>query len=105
MKGEKGCESRHIDEGVLYQAFVDVFNAMIENKDYFIGKWQELLGGENALVRYKAKQFIGIVADQGKVIEFDTELYFALVEKMTVIDGGRLVFSLLDGTELECEME
>ena len=105
VKGEKGCESRHIDDGVLYQAFVDVFNAMIENKDYFIGKWQELLGGENALVRYKAKQFIGIVADQGKVIEFDTELYFALVEKMTVIDGGRLVFSLLDGTELECEME
>jgi DNA invertase Pin-like site-specific DNA recombinase len=26
VKGEKGCESQHIDDGVLYQAFVDVFN-------------------------------------------------------------------------------
>ena len=41
-KGEKGCESRHIDDAVLYQAFVDVFNAMVEQKGYFLEKWQKL---------------------------------------------------------------
>ena len=35
--------------------------------------------------------------------EFDAELYFALVEKMTVCDGGRLVVSLLGGTDVAIE--
>jgi site-specific DNA recombinase len=104
-KGEKGCNSRHIDDGVLYQAFIEVFNTLVENKDYFIGKWQERLESDNVLVRYKARQFIGIFKEAGKVNEFDVDLYFALVDKMTVHDGNRLVVSLLDGTEVECEME
>ncbi|ADF99797.1 recombinase [Clostridium botulinum F str. 230613] len=34
---------------------------MIENKDYFMEKWKEHLKSDNVLVRYKAKQFIGIL--------------------------------------------
>lgn len=101
-KGKKGCESRHIDDGVLYQACVDVFNALVENKDYFMGKWRERLVSDNVLVRYKARQFMGIIADSGVISEFDLELYFAMVEKMTVCDGGRVIASLLDGTDVEC---
>ncbi len=104
-KGEKGCESRHIDDGVLYQAFIEVFNTLVEHKDYFIGKWQERLESDNVLVRYKAKQFIRIFKDANKVDKFDEKLYFAMVEKIAVHDGNRLVVSLLDGTEVECEME
>ena len=103
-KGKKGCDSRHIDDGVLYQAFVDVFNAMLENKDYFMGKWQERLGSDSLLARYKAKQFIGILAVAEPIHEFDEGLYFSLVEMMTVYNGGRLVVRLLDGTEIECEV-
>ena len=33
------------------------------------------------------------------------DLYFAMVEKMTVYDGGRIIIGLLDGTDVECEME
>ena len=105
VKGEKGCESRHIDDGVLYQAFVDVFNAMIENKAYFIGKWQDRLESNNVLVRYKAKQFIEIIKMAEPIQDFDIDLYFALVGKITVYDGGRLIISLLDGTDVECENE
>ncbi|WP_242960761.1 zinc ribbon domain-containing protein [Clostridium peptidivorans] len=36
VKGEKGCQNRHIDDKVLYQTFINIFNAIIENKDYFI---------------------------------------------------------------------
>ena len=63
-KGEKGCESRHIDCGILQQAFIGAFNALVENKESFIGKWQERLGSDNALARYKAKQFIWILRMQ-----------------------------------------
>jgi site-specific DNA recombinase len=104
-KGEKGCGSRHIDDGVLYQAFVDVFNAMVEQKEYFLEKWQNRLASNNVLVQYKARQFIRILTEAMVIKKFDVNLYFALTEKITVYEDGRLVVSLLDGTDIECEIE
>ena len=63
MKGKKGCDSWHIDDGVLYQAFISVFNTLVENRHFFMKKWKERLANENALVRYKAKQFMGVLED------------------------------------------
>jgi DNA invertase Pin-like site-specific DNA recombinase len=105
VKGEKGCESRHIDDNVLYQAFVDIFNMIVENKEYFIGKWQERIESDDALIRYKAKQFIEMMTEAEIINEFDENLYFALVEKVTVFDDGRLVLGLLDGTDVACEIK
>ncbi len=105
VKGEKGCESRHIDDGVLYQAFVDVFNTLVENKDYFLDKWKELRESDNSLRRYKTKQFSNIITEEGRISNFDSDLYFALTEKIVVFGEGRLVVSLLDGTEVECLIE
>ena len=104
-KGEKGCESRHIDNAVLYQAFVNVFNMMVENKDYFLGKFKGLRESDNPLRRYKAKQFSKIITEAERINEFDTDLYFASIEKVIVYNGGRLMLSLLDGTEVECVIE
>ena len=56
----------------------------------------------NLLQRYKAKQFAKIIAETGRIKEFEVELYFALAEKAVVHDGGRLIVPLLDGTEVEC---
>lgn len=104
-KGEKGCESRHIDDGVLYQTFVNVFNTLVESKDYFLEKWKELQASDNPLQRYKAKQFSEIITKTDRISKFDIDLYFALTEKIEVFGEGRLVVSLLDGTEVECLIE
>ncbi|WDC83346.1 hypothetical protein PL321_11280 [Caloramator sp. mosi_1] len=66
----------------MYQAFVNTFNAMVENKEYFIEKWKKELKSENVLVRYKAKQFMGILADAEKVEEFDVIMFLGLLRKM-----------------------
>jgi site-specific DNA recombinase len=42
-KGDKGCGSKHVDDEVLYQAFVDTFNAVLENRDQLIPKGKGLL--------------------------------------------------------------
>lgn len=68
-------------------------------------KWQESLGSDNLLKRYKAKQFIEMMTEAEPIAEYDVELYSALVEKMTVFDSGRLIVSLLGGTLIECEIE
>lgn len=105
VKGEKGCENRHIDERVLYQAFVNTFNAMIENRDYFLAKWRAEIRSENVLIRYKAKQFVGILNDAEPIEQFDLDLYFKMVEKMTVFEGEKIIETLFDGTEIEIEIK
>lgn len=68
-------------------------------------KCRAQLASGNVLVRYKAKQVIGILAEGERLNEFDLDLYFALVEKVTVHSENRLTLNLLDGTEVECEIE
>ena len=78
---------------------------MAENKDYFLDKWKGMRESDNLLQRYKAKQFSKIITETGKINEFDVDLYFALTEKVVVHNNGRLIVSLLDGTEVECTVE
>ena len=84
---------------------MDVFNAIVENKEYFKAKWRDRLNSGNALERYKARQFIGIIADAGRIDDFDVDLYCAFVEKTVVMDRRKMIVSLLDGTDVECEIE
>ena len=105
MKGEKGCENKHIDDRVLYQAFVNTFNTMIENKDYFIEKWKQHAKSDNLLLRYKAKQFIEILNNAEPIEKFDMDLYFRIIEKMTVFQGEKIIVTLLDGIEIEVAIE
>lgn len=64
-------------------------------------KWKEGLKSDNLLKRYKARQFIEILKDAKIVEEFDVDMYFRIIEKMTVFDGKKIIVSLLDSTEIE----
>lgn len=48
---------------------------------------------------------MGILADAERVEDFDVDMYFRLVEKMTVFDGKKIIVSLLDGMEIEVAVE
>jgi len=106
VKGEKGCESRHIDEYVLYQAFINASNAVVENKEYFMEKWQQVMESEDDILkRVTAKRFIKIFSKAEPIDQFEVDLYFKLVEKIVVYDSGVLVVSLLDGSDIDCVIE
>lgn len=102
-KGKVGCKNKHIDEEVLYKAFISSFNVLVENKEHFIEKWKAEDGDE--LKRYRAKEFIRIVEEGAEIEEFDTDLYFRMVEKIGVLEDGKVVVRFLDGTEVECVIE
>ena len=68
-------------------------------------KWKEHLKSGNALVRYKAGQFIKIIEDAEPIKEFDMNLFCKITEKMTVFEGKEIIVSLLDGTEIEVVIE
>lgn len=105
VKGEINCDNKHIDDTNLQKVFVNTYNAIIENKDYFMEKWTEHLDSENVLQKYKAKQFINMFETAEEVIEFESELFFSLIEKMTIFGADMIIVSLLDGTEVEVTLE
>lgn len=50
------------------------------------------------------EQFIEMISEAERIHEFDADLYFTLVEKITVSEG-RLVVWLLDGLRLNAVSE
>ncbi|WP_400245644.1 hypothetical protein AB3U99_03990 [Niallia sp. JL1B1071] len=68
-------------------------------------KWQRKDVSGNFLVKYRAKQFIELFQNANSITEFDLELYFKLIEKLTVFEGSIIIVSLLDGTDVECGIE
>jgi site-specific DNA recombinase len=102
VKGKIGCESKHIDDGVLYRGFVSAFNTVVENRD--LKKWEEQINGQDILQKVIAKRFINTFKIAKSIGQFDVGLYFKLVEKITVYDD-KLVVSLLDGSEVEFVIE
>ena len=63
-KGIKGCESKHVDEDVLKKAFVEVFNELVANKQYFLEQWRTELDGADELRGYRVKEFIEILEQE-----------------------------------------
>jgi site-specific DNA recombinase len=105
VKGEKSCENKHIDDRVLYQAFINTFNAMVENKDYFMEKCKHNLKSDNLLQRYKAQQYMRIIENAEPIEEFDMDIYFKIIEKIIIFEGNKIIVTLLDGIEIECQIE
>ncbi|MGO5066824.1 hypothetical protein [Clostridium sp. LCP25S3_F8] len=48
---------------------------------------------------------MGILKNVKLIKKFDVDLFFRIIEKMTVFDGEKIIVSLLDGTEIEVVIE
>ncbi|WAG61796.1 hypothetical protein LL037_16580 [Clostridium estertheticum] len=64
-------------------------------------KWKAESQSENLLRRYKADEFIKMIAEAEPIKEFDIDIYFKMIEKMIVFEGNKIIVTLLDGTEIE----
>jgi hypothetical protein len=86
---------------VFYKAFIEAYNVVVENKEYFMAKWKEQLESEDVLIRITAKNFIGFFKEAETINEFNVEFFFNLVEKITVWNVEILMISFLDGSEIK----
>ena len=103
--GKVSCDNRHVDDEVFHKAFSEAYNAVVENKEHFTEKWKEQLDSDNVLKRVTAKMLIVIFKETAQIDEFGVDLFFKLVEMITFLDEGWLIVSLLDGTEIEVDIE
>lgn len=46
-----------------------------------------------------------IIENAEQIEEFDIDLFFRIIEKMTVFEGEKIIVTLLDGTEIEVVIE
>lgn len=104
-KGKIGCDNRHVDDEVFYKAFVEAYNVVVENREHFMAKWKEQIESNDLLKKVTAKRFIEIFKDDTLIDEFNVDLFFKIVEKIKVLGEELLIVSLLDGTEIEVEIE
>jgi DNA invertase Pin-like site-specific DNA recombinase len=98
IKGRIGCENKHIDNEVLYNVFIEIYNVIIEKREHFLNKWKEKLQDENVLNRVVAKRFISVFQNAEKIEKFDSDLFYMMVEKYTV-NKEEIIVCLLDKTE------
>jgi site-specific DNA recombinase len=105
VKGVKGCNNKHVDDGVLYEIFMNAYNSVVQNKDELMKKWHAMSEDENEWKRVTAKRFIDHFKEADEITNFESNLFYKTVEKLTVLDSGKVIVSLLDGTDIECEIE
>jgi len=103
VKGVMGCGNRHVEESTLEKAFVMAWNGILENREYFLRKWEEQEKSEDLLEVYRAKDFKRLINTD--MVEGEMELEFMLrtLKYVKVSKNGNLLITLLDGTEVECK--
>ena len=105
VKGVVGCDNTHVNDGKLYEAFINAYNVLVRNKDELTKKWELILNEDDAWKAVTAKRFINHFKEAEEITEFNSGLFYKTVEKLMVTKSGKIVVSLLDGSEIECEIE
>ena len=105
VKGVMGCANRHVEEETLIKAYLMAWNALVENREDFMGQWTEQLQRENLLEGYRAEKFIEYTDEAEPLTEMDTDFMLKTLDHIKVFEDGTLLVVFLDGTEIECKNE
>ena len=105
VKGVMGCANRHVEEETLIKAYLMAWNALVENREDFVGQWTEQLQSENLLEGYRAEKFIEYTDEAEPLTEMDTDFMLKTLDHIKVFEDGTLLVVFLDGTEIECKNE
>lgn len=86
------------------QVFIEVFNTLIDNKQYFLDKWQKDLVEADELKTYRLNEFRRILEHTDKLQHFNEDLCMQMIESIKVIDSkGKFIVTLLDGSNMSCK--
>jgi len=102
VKGVMGCANRHVEESTLEKAFAMAWNGILENKEYFLRKWEEQEKCEDLLEVYRAKDFRGLVNATVVDVKTETDFMLRVLDYIKLFENGKLLIVFLDGTEIEC---
>ena len=86
VKGVMGCGNRHVEEETLIKAYLMAWNALVENRESFLERWEQQKQGEDLLAGYRAERFIEYTKDEEPLTEMDTD--WCGIKKLTAYSQG-----------------
>ena len=78
---------------------------MLENRENFLQKWEEMAKSEDLLLAYRAQDFTQIVKTAKPLEKIEIGLMLRVLDHIKVFDSGTLMVVFLDGTGIECKNE
>lgn len=79
------------------------WNAVVENKADFLGKWKEEVKSEDLLLAYRAQDFTRIIGDAQPMEKMETDFMLRVLDYIKVYESGILVVKFMEGTEIDCK--
>ena len=98
-KGVPGCGSDNLFEKDLFRGFVYAWNAVVENRDEYLSRWEQMLTDGNPLQKHRAKQMMELTA-AGTIAEIDLALVGKVLDRCEAQRLNVLDFYFLDGTTM-----
>lgn len=105
VKGVMGCENRHVEESTLEKAFVMAWNEILENRGYFLRKWETQEKSEDLLEVYRAKDFRELIKEETMKRGMSIDFMLKVLDYIKVFENGNVSVKFMDGTAIECENE
>ena len=103
VKGVMGCSNRYVGESTLEKAFAKAWIGILENREYFLRKWDEQEKVEDLLEVYRAKEYRDLVNTAEVNEDIEIGLMLRVLDYIKVYENGQLLVVLLDGTTIECD--
>lgn len=103
VKGVVGCTNRHVEESTFEKAFAMAWNEVLENKEYFLRKWEGQEKSRDLLEVYRAKDFRKLSKAAVGEADMDPNFMLRVLDCIKVFENGKLLVAFLDGTEIECK--
>jgi len=91
----------HVEEVALEKAFVMAWNSVLENRESFLRKWEEMARGENLLLAYRVQDFTQIVKRAEPLEKMELGLMLRVLGHIKIFEEGTLMVVFLDGTEIK----
>ena len=98
-KGVPGCGSDNLFEKDLFRGFVYAWNAVVENRDEYLARWEQKLAEGDPLQKHRAKQMMELTA-AGTITEIDLALVGKVLDRCVAHPLNVLDFYFLDGTTM-----
>jgi len=99
-KGVVGCTSENLTEADLHKAFLLAWNAILESREDYLPRWEKQSKGDNALVAFRARQFMELTEDTTPVRELDCALVSKVFDHCIVRPLGVVDVYFLDGSSV-----
>lgn len=100
-KGIQGCKNRKVNTDVMIQVCIKVYNSIIDQAEIYKHKWKLMTRGSDILKREKAKILLRWIEKAEPMVKLEYDIVQKTLSHITVFNDRRLLFTLVEGTEIE----